>query len=272
MVEAWDRIFDPGIVGLRHNGTKSPRSPASGCEESLHYALALLEMAERSRQGRAEAIINRLLDSPRPPAAGALTLSLIWHRHRRRLPASLIEKITVSLGKAAHRIRSSDTSSQPDHPSRAINEIFVLLSAARILDDEALRSCAIDRFDALAKLACLTARAPRGAAARDLAVALAGLRAIDSYIDNSGISAQMGNALLHLQNESLPALHPARQATPGKSPGTDLLDLLVGSAIRGILGGSPDSGHRTFAALYACVMKIESPSPLFPDSAAISAR
>ncbi|MET0263519.1 MAG: hypothetical protein ABW223_11515, partial [Rariglobus sp.] len=95
LVEAWDRIFDPEIVGLRHAGRKSPRGIAPPCEESLHYALALLEMAERSRQGRAEAIIHRLVDGPAPAGFGALTLSLIWHRHRRRLPSALIEKITA---------------------------------------------------------------------------------------------------------------------------------------------------------------------------------
>jgi hypothetical protein len=264
-VEAWDGIFDPEIVGLRHSGPKSPRNPSPACEESLHYALALLEMAERSRQGRAEAIINRLVDAATPAGAGALTLSLIWHRHRRRLPSALAEKIALNLGRSANRIRSTDTNGKTAYPSEAINEIFVLLSAARILNDETLRAHAINRLNPTADNRRLPARAPKDVTARDLAVTLAGFRAIDTYIAGADAASLIEPALLHFQNEILPCL----QLRSGQIRGTDLLTFLVDNALRGIHSGSPDSGQRTFAALYACVMKIESTPVRLADEATL---
>jgi len=268
LVEAWDRIFDPEIVGLRHADRKSPRSIDPACEESLHYALALLEMAERSRQGRAEVIINRLLEAPVLPGSAPLTLALIWHRHRRRLPSALIEKITSHLGAAAKRIRSINTDKNSPAPSDSINEIFVLLTVARIFDDATLRSRAISHLDSLAGNSSPPPRASRDSAVLDWATALAGLRAIDTYSQDSAIAAPMEAALQRFQNESLSIL----QKNTGKNSGTDPLTLLVSSAIRGIQCGSPDSGRRTFAALYACVMKIESPAILISDEAALPAQ
>ncbi|CAM3009991.1 hypothetical protein [Rariglobus hedericola] len=268
LVEAWDGIFDPEIVGLRHSGLKSPRNPSPACEESLHYALALLEMAERSRQGRAEAIINRLVDPSTPPGTGALTLSLIWHRHRRRLPSALTEKIALNLEKSATSIRYSDTNRKSAVPPEAINEIFVLLSAARILDDATLRTHAINRLNTPADNRPLPARASKDVAARDLAVALAGFRAIDTYIAGADAASLIEPALLNFQNEILPPL----QLRAGQIRGTDLLALLVDNALRGIQSGSADSAQRTFAALYACVMKIESTPVRLADEAALPAR
>jgi hypothetical protein len=268
LVEAWDGIFDPEIVGLRHSGLKSPRNPPPACEESLHYALALLEMAERSRQGRAEAIINRLVDPATPPGAGAPTLPLIWHRHRRRLPSALIEKIALNLVSSATSIRNLDTKIKSSAATDAINEIFVLLTAARITGDESLRAHAIDRLNTPADNHPLAARASKDTAVRDLAVALAGVRAIDTYIAEADSAALIQPALLHFQNEILPPLH----LRSGQIRGTDLLAFLVDNALRGIQSGSPDSGQRTFAALYACVMQIESTPVLPSNEAALPAR
>lgn len=267
LVEAWDGIFDPEIVGLRHSIIKSTSPRASNCEESLHYALALLEMAERSRQGRAEAIINRHAEATTPPVASALTLSLIWHRHRRRLPPALTGKITLNLGASANRIRSMDTDKNTPSPT-AINEIFVLLSAARILEDETLRTHALTRLNTVVHHRPLPARVSREASARDLAVALAGLRAIDTYIAGADAPAPTETALLHFQNEHIPPL----QIRAGKILGSDLLAFLVENAIRGIQSGGPESGQRSFAALYACVMKIEATPARLPDETAISIR
>lgn len=268
LVEAWDLIFDPQIVGLRHSGPK-PRRNAPACgAESLHYALALLEMAERSRQGRAEAVINRLVEAPASRDASALTLALIWHRHRRRLPSALTEKIKFTLGAAANSIHSIDTQESLTSPAESISGIFVALTAAHIADDTTLHAHAINRLKVLAEHANPPTRAARDAAGRDLAIILAGLRAIDTYIRESGASGPLEAALMHFQRESLPAL----QKQSGKAPDTDLLPLLVSSAIRGIQCGSPDSGRRSFAALYACVMKIESPAIRISDEAALPAR
>ena len=109
IVECGDRCFDPSS-GLLHLPSDAAACPVSSSAEAavLCYALGLLELAERSRQGRAEAIIARAVrERPHPAREGggtvaaAMALLLIWHRHRRILPAGVSAAILRRLGRDA---------------------------------------------------------------------------------------------------------------------------------------------------------------------------
>lgn len=107
IVECGDRCFAPSS-GLLHLPEEGAGGPASSSAEAavLCYALGLLELAERSRQGRAEAIIARAVgDCPASSGGGVgmvaagMTLLLIWHRHRRILSANVSGGILGRLGR-----------------------------------------------------------------------------------------------------------------------------------------------------------------------------
>lgn len=165
-------------------------------------------------------------------------------------------------------IRNEDTNQTGGAPSDAINHIFVLLTVARILGDEAMRSTATNRLHTHLKQTYQPVLSSREATARDLAVAVAGFRAIDTYIQGSDTPGRIESTLQQFENKSIQTL----KTHSGKVPGTELLLFLVEDAIKGIQGGSLDSGQCTFAALYACVMKIESPLNYQSDESALPAR
>ncbi|MET0262907.1 MAG: hypothetical protein ABW223_08410, partial [Rariglobus sp.] len=172
------------------------------------------------------------------------------------------------LGRAANSIRSLTTPETSAAPADTISEIFVLLTAARMLDDTTFHPHATSRLIALVENNRQPVRTSRDVATREFAITTAGLRAIDTYIQDPEAAAQVEAALRHFQNETPPAL----EKHSGKRPGTGLLTSLVNNAIRDIQSGSPDSAKSTFTALYACVMKVDSPSPASPDKAVLTAR
>lgn len=107
IVSIWDGMFDPFLGRL----------PLGSHRESLCYALALLELAESSRMGRAELLIKQSLHFYRRPPRRMLLhtermtigfiLSLIWLRHHPRLSPALrqyVEGAIVSMADDARRL------------------------------------------------------------------------------------------------------------------------------------------------------------------------
>lgn len=104
IVECGDRCFDPAS-GLLHPPEGAEGGPVSS-SAVLCYALGLLELSERSLQGRAEAIVGRAAkEFPTPPGDRAemivagMALLPIWHRHRRVLHADVAGAILGRLGR-----------------------------------------------------------------------------------------------------------------------------------------------------------------------------
>ncbi|EIP97974.1 hypothetical protein OpiT1DRAFT_02424 [Opitutaceae bacterium TAV1] len=143
IVSAWDDVYDPG-PGLLPSGSRY---------KSLCYALALLELAECSRLGRAEAIVARIIDTPGVPSRRirrqddervsiGFTLSLLWHRHHRRLDPALRRRLSPTIVHMVGNIRKL--------PAGDLAEIFVLHTAAGLTGDDDLSNdvavCLRDRL------------------------------------------------------------------------------------------------------------------------------
>lgn len=262
VVEAWDAEFDPEVGVLLRAGAEGRRAQgqatdgACAREESMHYAFALLELAERARQGRAEAIMSRVIDLPSPPETEdvALALMLIWHRHRRRLPKILADKIASAIVGAADRIKNIDTVYRASAgPGAMINDLFVLLSAAKITDSDDWMARALDRLRELQKAFGSTAPFPVKVGSDDVATGLAGLHAISSHISDERVSESV--ALLSSRFWQEVSL-PFREAdAPTRIVRADMPALLVEMASRGASRGRTGGGRAAYAALYACVMK-----------------
>lgn len=121
LVDTWDHQFDPI--------TRLLPAPA-GSSDNLHYALALLETAERSRMGRAEALTAHVIATwpPSSPAGFALPLFTIWQRHRARLSSALQIKIENSFKDTSALPRQPAASPEPpstNHLLKHADSIFV---------------------------------------------------------------------------------------------------------------------------------------------------
>lgn len=273
IVEAWDQVFDPGSGFLCPFGPE-PRHARSAQtegrhaqEESMHYALALLELAERSRQGRAEAIITRIIDLPEASASQglAMTLLLIWHRHRRRLPRALLEKIVLTVVGSARRILAQKPGRSPLPPGTRINDLFVLLSVAKITDDEDLMSRAVEQLDRLQENFGLAGPLLRAGDPDDAAAGLAGLHAIDNHISDPRVTERMEVLLSRFWREVADVFYAPDQAAAHHAAEPGLLAFMVEKASRGAVRGRIGSGRETFAALFVCVMNVEAPPMIFAD-------
>jgi hypothetical protein len=182
IVDTWDRVFDSDCGLLRASGNTATGAVVAGYE-SLRYALALLETAERSRVGRAEAILHTVLDgvtrslgqsSGKPDVAPeALTdvgmiLLLVWHRHRRRLSAPLSQRLTGTIPAVALRIRENTPSAR---------ELFILLATGEMyFDDTLIRDALVRLPDLRPKLRLMPSPA------NDFSANLIALYAIENHV------------------------------------------------------------------------------------------
>lgn len=178
-----DHLFDPAQSMVTRLLGPEPRfhtrqrdRRAHPTRESLDYALALLELGGDARLQRASAVIGRVAAlqevdpsakwyglwgwyMEEPPArmaapdwnwAGfnATALLLIALRHGAALSAELRERVTQSIRHAALAIARLDPNTV--EASIAAMNSFVLLAAAELLSDDAMRDDAAQRLERLA--------------------------------------------------------------------------------------------------------------------------
>ncbi|AHF94391.1 hypothetical protein OPIT5_14260 [Opitutaceae bacterium TAV5] len=189
IVDAWDHQFDPG-TGLL--------PPPASLSCNLYYALALLETAERSRMGRAEALVRRIASSQPPSAAHAcgdigVPLLLIWHRHHLRLSSSLQPLIIDTLRQTASAPPDAANRAIPPTPASAA-AIFIQLAVAELTYDAPLLASALPRFQQLCD-ALENGRAPAPPAFADFLLIL---HTMENHLQSPGIAARLVPVLLRL--------------------------------------------------------------------------
>lgn len=235
IVDEWDSRFDPEVALL---------PPPAAHSENLDYALALLETAERSRMGRAEALIRRVLDRL-PGDETGFPLLLIWHRHRRRLTPEVAGKIREAICRTAEKLARRDDARAVDR--MAFAKIFVSLASAEIEDDSRRLGQGRARLDSLA------AETKDRATVPDAGMALAGLHAIATYVRDPHARWQAGRLLEKIWSD-----------VAGRLPETEgeggLLEAMIERASQGASRHVPEIGPCAWEALYACVMNVDAPS------------
>lgn len=313
MLSYGDLHFDPvaTMVRLPMGGYRNVHSehlddtPRHPVRESLHYALVLLEMSERSLQGRAEAIISRVMvlqeaDDPEAKTYGlwpyfleepvsiwpwpdfnwadfnGMTLLFILHRHGRRLSVSLVKEIKQAITRAAICIRRRNV--DLNYTNIAIKGTFVTLAAAEVCDDADMRCYALDRLERLHATVLSAGGFVEYNSPTYAAVSLAGLHAIESYVRDQRAQAFTAPLLERFWRDVAARFHPetrelagphARAYSIGLNESPGLLGSLIEKASRGAVVYPPVEGRDTFGALYACVVNVNVP----PDvAAALSAR
>lgn len=311
MVDFGDRHFAPESGMLRlpakwPDGVPLPNARGMAKDssyESLQYALVLLELAERSLMGRAEAIISRVIELQetgngigprrgwRPISAHSpgedeqtaesaklertgMTLLLIWYRHRRRLKPELVARIVKAAKRAALFNGRGPTKGRPADVN--IPRVFIMLSVAEIEGDAEDLTLALGRLEeAVASLPgpCRsTFDAPS-----EIAMNLGALHAINAYIRHPTtdlltppLAVYWGAAitLFHIETAK-------RAASPGVAPRSTiptLLDALIEKASQGAVTLPHSSGGREdFDILYACVIPLEAPAEIVAGFASCEA-
>ena len=258
-------------------------APSSGWQhpsaDSLLYALVLLEMADRSRQGLAEQIVIRLLKLQRPAtparrdsgfwpasleaatsratrashetAAIALFLGILRRRHHRRLSRNLGAEIDLALGQAASALHRNAPTRQH-------------LAAACVLLHEADRKPEPDSADSalslLERRAAVQPTPPALSCWLDDALAFAALREqAESWTRLPRLSAVVERLDTRLSAESRLLLFPNATTSP------DLHALL--ELVQERSGRAPVPQElpifTDFRAALACVLR-----PWFPTSTA----
>lgn len=304
MADHGDRHFEPeaGLLRLPMGGYRNVHSehldetPRHPVRESLAYALVLLELAERSLQGRAEAIIARVIglqDSGDPRAKtyglwpyfqeepvakwpwpdfnwadfNAMTLLFVWHRHRRRLGAALVEKITEAIRRASVCIRRRNV--DLNYTNIAIKGTFVTLSAAEVTGDAELLGYAMDRLGRLRETVMAAGGFVEYNSPTYAAVSLAGLHAMDSYVRDERAHAPVAQLLERFWDDVADRFHPetcelagphARAYTPSLASAPELLGSLIEKASKGAVRYPQVPGRDPYGCLYACVMNVEAPT------------
>ncbi len=303
MADHGDRHFDPSAGLLRLPMTNyrnvhaehldtTPRHPL---RESLYYALVLLELAERSRQGRAETILDRVLalQDTRDPEAktfglwpyfqeepvaawpwpdynwadfNGMTLLLIWHRHQRRLPVELAERLVTSLRRAALCIRRRNV--DLNYTNIAIKGTFVTLSTAEITRDEELLTYAMDRLERLRDTVAATGAFAEYNSPTYAAVSLAGLHAIATYVASPRARELLAPLLARFWDDVASRFHSglkelagphSRAYRPGLASSPGLLGALIEKASRGAIAFSALDHREPLGALAACVVQVDAP-------------
>ncbi|MDR1282970.1 MAG: hypothetical protein LBK99_19430 [Opitutaceae bacterium] len=193
IVDFRDGQFDPGHGLLRTSGDAG----GAGCE-SLHYALALLETAERSRVGRAEAILHTVIDNlirslrhpsgipdvaPATLADAGMMLLLVWHRHHRRLSTPLSRRLAETIPEIALRIRKKTSSAR---------DLFVLLATGKLCPDDTLIRDALARLPDLRPKLRLTPFP-----ADDFTENLIALHATENHVNHPETLAPVETLLVH---------------------------------------------------------------------------
>lgn len=258
MADYGDRYFDPA-TGLLCRPEDSGRAARAGypgvasphpVRESLDYALVLLELSERSLQGRAGAIIGRVVALPEPDFApavsNAMTLIFIRQRHGRRLAAQLVNAIEHVIGRAAACVRHRNE--ETGDAGMAMKGVFVMLAAAEAADDADLLGYALSRLgrlrDTMPARECFSGEdGPARAAA-----CLTGLHAVDTYVKHAEARVVAGVILERLW-----------QHVAGMEGECGALGLLIEKAGREARSCTPAGLDGAFDALYACVLNVDAP-------------
>lgn len=304
MVEHGDRNFDPaaGLLWMSKDTYRNihtehlaatPRHPV---RESLYYALVLLELAERSLQGRAETIIGRVIDlqeinDPDLRTHGlwpyfleesvaewrcpdfnwadfnGMTLLLIRHRHRRRLSAALVARIDSAVARAAVCIRRRNVDLH--YTNIAIKGTFVTLSIAEVAGDAELFAYAINRMERLHEAVEFAGGFGEYNSPTYAAVSLAGLHAMETYVRDERARAWAASLSRRLWRDVAERFHPetrelagphARAYSISLHDGAELPGSLIEKASQGAVSYSTATGREPFGALYSCVVNVEAPA------------
>lgn len=303
MADHGDRHFDPaaGLLRLPMTGYRNvhaehlDETPRHPVRESLSYALVLLELAERSRQGRAETILERVLslqDSADPAAKtfglwpyfleepvsswprpdfnwadfNGMTLLLVWHRHQRRLAPELAARLLAALRRAARCIRRRNV--DLNYTNIAIKGTFVTLSTAEITRDEALLAYALDRLERLRDTVAATGAFAEYNSPTYAAVSLAGLHAIATYVESPRARGPLAPLLARFWAEISGRFHPglrelagphSRAYRPSLAASPGLFGALVEKATRGAVAFPALEERDPLGALAACVLQVDAP-------------
>ena len=283
----------------------TPRHPV---RESLYYALVLLELADRSLQGRAEAVIRRVIalqetGDPQAKTHGlwpyfledpvsswpwpdfnwadfnGMTLLLIRQRHGRRLPAPLVGEIERAIMRAAICIRRRNVNL--NYTNIAIKGTFVALSAAEMSGDGELLGYALDRLRRLRDAVMAAGGFAEYNSPTYAAVSLAGLHAIATYAEDSRARALVAPLIKRFWRDIAERLHPetrelagphARAYTIRLGEAPELLGSLIEKASRGAVVYPQVQGREAFGALYACVLSVNVPAEIVAALSAPASR
>lgn len=267
-----DRCFDPseGLLLLPAGGYHAAHA-GHPVRESLYYALVLLELSDRSLQGRAEAIIRRVIALQEAADPGAktcglwpcfleepartdfsradfngMTLLLAWHRHGRRLPASLLKEMERAIARAAICIRRGNVDT--GRANIAITGLFVILAAAELTGDAELFDHAMERLGRLRD----TGRADGGFAEDNgpacVAANLAGLHAIVACVRDERAREAVAPLIERFWREVAGRFRPEA---------SEALGALIEKASRGAVVCPQAEGGEPFGALHACVVNVD---------------
>ncbi|AHF94068.1 hypothetical protein OPIT5_04425 [Opitutaceae bacterium TAV5] len=253
IVNTWDRAFDPGSgwLCLPGNSRRIREHAGDGKEvESLYYALALLELADRPRQGRAEAIMARVMAWQKttaiPQAARDLGMGLwlIRFRHRTRLPAELRQQLEEACLDAAHLAARTDATAA---------SVFVQLAAAEPgHDDTGMRGLLEDLM-----------RMVSTASPQETASLLVALHAIESNVRHPLVREQIGPLVVSAWREAA-----RRFGRSGKDRPDAVTTALAMRATQGLAGGAIVPEADQLRALL-CVLAINLRLPdAFPETLA----
>lgn len=271
----------------------SPRHPV---HESLLYALVLLEMADRSLQGRAEAILAWVIDLQETSDPEAKTYGLwpyfmeepvpvwpwpdfnwadfngtallfIWHRHRRRLPRPLLARLVEALRRAAVCIRRRNV--DLNYTNIAIKGTFVTLSTAEVTGDAELLAYALDRLERLRATVAAAGAFVEYNSPTYAAISLTGLHAMETYVRDERARPAVASLLARFWSDVAGRFHPetrelagphARAYAPSLGAAPELLGSLLEKASRGAVRYAMPGGPVGFGALYACVVNVDPPA------------
>lgn len=235
MADHGDRWFDPvaGVLAHPENGDRR------GDVELLHYALALLELSDRSLQGRAESILSRAVATYSGPEPGrgvepmrmeaeCMALLFIWFRHRRRLASGLAEGVLTAASCGADCIRESDV---------GLAGAFVLLAVGEATER--------DDLGTRGQAALVRLRDGRGGAGEDLVA----LHAIMTYVRDAKARETAGGLASRLWRELADDESPEAMG--------DLVFVLLERS--GAQAVGPGRGFGDFTALPACVVNVDVP-------------
>lgn len=291
-----DRHIDPANLLLALTGTEYPWAhPRLGDEvrhplqESLLYALVLLELADRSRQGLAEQIIGRVLVLqqtqdpaaadfgcwPRcvedldtlPPARGGngiadtgLALAIIWQRHHRRLPRGIGARLSSALAHAA-----SSLEKRGDHEA-SLAAIFVLLQAAGpelLQHDQKIFARCVE----FAGIKAASQKPVSWSGFIDELLALAAIRGLPGL---RGFDPLLESIMSRLENVGATLAETAGKLPDDSLPGArSLLGLMLERSGQDIQSG-PSHPCLDFRACLACVLKAWVPASAVPRVVAVA--
>lgn len=260
IVDHGDERFDPDLGLLLPARASSTADRGGALVESAHYALALLELAEFSRQGRAEAIIDRIIETDtsgkRTEPFLALALFSIRARHRRRLSVDLVGRLEAKAALSAGPGASMWVTA-PQHPE-AFVEVAAAFAEAAVLGGTARRTRCTARLRALN--ACLTgAKRDREVPERDVAAALTAIYLAKAHFGDARLHGILDQSILGLWQHLLDADLCASLGRPGAVPVSRLLAALIEFGSDGAISVVADETESPLSATPAFVIDVHLP-------------